>query len=185
MECRKRVQTPLLYALWKSCHWHITTNKALIKVIDELHLLQICLFPIVAIVPMFWLYQGSTERAQRSRRYLLCCSGTSFLWRVFQMCSDIPTRWRQLHLKVLGAFGCPIKPSFLSFPKAYPLDLHTDCFYENRREAIDTRIQFLNEAPVERLCSMLEDVWTSQEGKMCSLINWERFSSLQQAQVHF
>lgn len=64
-----------------------------------------------------------------------------------------------------------------------PLDLYTDGFYENRKEAIDTRVQLLSEASVETLHSMLEDVWTSQEGKVCSLVNWERFSSLQQAQV--
>ncbi|XP_032406770.1 fanconi-associated nuclease 1 isoform X2 [Xiphophorus hellerii] len=64
-----------------------------------------------------------------------------------------------------------------------PLDLYTDCFYENRREAIISRVQLLCEASVETLCAMLEDVWTSQEGKVCSLVSWERFSSLQQAQV--
>ncbi|XP_071352403.1 fanconi-associated nuclease 1 [Trachinotus anak] len=63
-----------------------------------------------------------------------------------------------------------------------PLDLYTDCFYENRKEAIDSRVQLLNEASVETLHSMLEDVWSSQEAKVCSLVNWERFSSLQQAQ---
>ncbi|XP_070687037.1 fanconi-associated nuclease 1 [Pempheris klunzingeri] len=63
-----------------------------------------------------------------------------------------------------------------------PLDLYTDCFYENRKEAIDSRVQLLRESPVETLCDMLEDVWTSQEGKVCSLVSWERFSSLQQAQ---
>lgn len=64
-----------------------------------------------------------------------------------------------------------------------PLDLYTDCFYENRKEAIDSRVQLLSEASSETLHSMLEDVWTSQEGKVCSLVSWERFSSLQQAQV--
>ncbi|XP_019969572.2 fanconi-associated nuclease 1 [Paralichthys olivaceus] len=63
-----------------------------------------------------------------------------------------------------------------------PLDLYTDCFYENRKEAIDSRVQLLSEASVETLHSMLEDVWTSQEGKVCSLVSWERFSSLQHAQ---
>ncbi|XP_047452503.1 fanconi-associated nuclease 1 [Mugil cephalus] len=63
-----------------------------------------------------------------------------------------------------------------------PLDLHTDCFYENRKEAIGSRVQLLSEASVETLNDMLEDVWNSQEGKVCSLVNWERFSSLQQAQ---
>ncbi|XP_068595700.1 fanconi-associated nuclease 1 [Brachionichthys hirsutus] len=63
-----------------------------------------------------------------------------------------------------------------------PLDLHTDCFYRNRKEAIDRRVQLLSEASVEMLHGMLEDVWTSHERKVCSLVDWERFSSLQQAQ---
>ncbi|XP_008288992.1 fanconi-associated nuclease 1 [Stegastes partitus] len=63
-----------------------------------------------------------------------------------------------------------------------PLDFYTDCFYENRKEAIASRVQLLTEASVETLNSMLEDVWNSQEGRVCSLVNWERFSSLQQAQ---
>ncbi|XP_037539505.1 fanconi-associated nuclease 1 [Nematolebias whitei] len=63
-----------------------------------------------------------------------------------------------------------------------PLDLYTDCFYENRKDTLASRVQLLCEASVETLCSMLEDVWSSQEGKVCSLVSWERFSSLQQAQ---
>ncbi|XP_044048491.1 fanconi-associated nuclease 1 [Siniperca chuatsi] len=63
-----------------------------------------------------------------------------------------------------------------------PLDLYTDCFYENRKEAINSRVHLLSEASVKTLHDMLEDVWTSHEGKVCSLVNWERFSSLQQAQ---
>lgn len=69
------------------------------------------------------------------------------------------------------------------FSQTCPLDLHTDCFYENRKEAIDSRVQLLGVASVETLCDMLEEAWTSQEGKVCSLVGWERFSSLQQAQV--
>lgn len=63
-----------------------------------------------------------------------------------------------------------------------PLDLYTDCFYENRKEAISARVELISGASVETLHSMLEEVWTTQEGKVCSLVNWERFSSLQQAQ---
>lgn len=44
-------------------------------------------------------------------------------------------------------------------------------------------MQMLSEAPVEALHDMMEDVWSSQEGKVCSLVSWERFTSLQQAQV--
>lgn len=63
-----------------------------------------------------------------------------------------------------------------------PLDLYTDCFYQNRKEAIDCRVQLISSASVETLHSILEDAWTTQEGKVCSLVNWERFSSLEQAQ---
>lgn len=41
----------------------------------------------------------------------------------------------------------------------------------------------LSEASVEMLHALMEDVWTSQEGKACSVVSWERFTSLQQAQV--
>ncbi|XP_061532096.1 fanconi-associated nuclease 1 [Phycodurus eques] len=71
---------------------------------------------------------------------------------------------------------------FRNLYQACPLDFYTDCFYENRREAVDSRVQLLSEASVETLHAMLEDVWTSQEGKVCSCASWERFSSLRQAQ---
>lgn len=48
---------------------------------------------------------------------------------------------------------------------------------------IEARVQLLSDASVETLHSMMEDVWTSQEGKVCSLVNWELFTSLQQAKV--
>ncbi|XP_034032102.1 fanconi-associated nuclease 1 [Thalassophryne amazonica] len=71
---------------------------------------------------------------------------------------------------------------FRNLYQTCPLDLCTDCFYENRKEAIDSRVALISDASVETLHDMLENVWTSQEGKVCSLVNWERFSSLQQAQ---
>uniref|UniRef100_A0A8C2KB68 Fanconi-associated nuclease n=1 Tax=Cyprinus carpio TaxID=7962 RepID=A0A8C2KB68_CYPCA len=63
-----------------------------------------------------------------------------------------------------------------------PLDLHTDCFYGNRRDAIEARAEMLRQASAETLQELLADVWNAQEGRVCALINWERFSSLQQAQ---
>ncbi|XP_073706826.1 fanconi-associated nuclease 1 [Garra rufa] len=63
-----------------------------------------------------------------------------------------------------------------------PLDFHTDCFYENRRETIEARAEMLREASAETLQELLADVWNAQEGRTCAMINWERFSSLQQAQ---
>lgn len=64
-----------------------------------------------------------------------------------------------------------------------PLDLYTDCFYENRKEAIETRAELLSEASAETLQELLADAWDSHEGRVCALVNWERFSCLQQAQV--
>lgn len=63
------------------------------------------------------------------------------------------------------------------------MDLHTDCFYGNRREAIESRAEMLREASEETLQELIADVWNGQEGKVCAVINWELFSSLQQAQV--
>ncbi|XP_060779953.1 fanconi-associated nuclease 1 isoform X2 [Neoarius graeffei] len=63
-----------------------------------------------------------------------------------------------------------------------PLDLYTDCFYENRKEVIEARAELLSEASTETLQQLLADVWNSQEGRVCALVNWERFSCLQQAQ---
>ncbi|XP_041075461.1 fanconi-associated nuclease 1 [Polyodon spathula] len=66
--------------------------------------------------------------------------------------------------------------------QACPLDLHTDSFYENRREAIESRLQLLQEASTETLQALIADTWNSQHGKAAALVSWERFSSLQQAQ---
>ncbi|XP_048828821.1 fanconi-associated nuclease 1 [Brienomyrus brachyistius] len=63
-----------------------------------------------------------------------------------------------------------------------PLDLHTDSFYESRMEAVEARVRLLRGASVETLHGLLEATWNAQHGKICVLVNWERFSSLQQAQ---
>ncbi|XP_018407772.1 PREDICTED: fanconi-associated nuclease 1 [Nanorana parkeri] len=66
--------------------------------------------------------------------------------------------------------------------QAFPLDLHTDSFYENRREAIECRLQLLQESSAETLHSLMADVWNEHLGEAAALVSWERFSSLQQAQ---
>ncbi|XP_063053132.1 fanconi-associated nuclease 1 [Engraulis encrasicolus] len=63
-----------------------------------------------------------------------------------------------------------------------PLDLHTDCFYGNRREAVEARVQLVREASVATLEELLADTWQQHQGRVCVLVNWERFTSLQQAQ---
>nr|XP_057931968.1 fanconi-associated nuclease 1 [Doryrhamphus excisus] len=75
-----------------------------------------------------------------------------------------------------------ISDVFRNLFQTCPLDLYTDCFYENRKEVVDARVELLREASVETLHAMLEDVWTSQEGRVCSCVNWDRFTSLGQAQ---
>ncbi|XP_053128059.1 fanconi-associated nuclease 1 [Hemicordylus capensis] len=66
--------------------------------------------------------------------------------------------------------------------QASPLDLYTDSFYENRREAIESRLQLLQEASPETLKELIGDVWNSHAGEAAALVSWDRFSSLQQAQ---
>ncbi|XP_068954526.1 fanconi-associated nuclease 1 isoform X2 [Petaurus breviceps papuanus] len=66
--------------------------------------------------------------------------------------------------------------------QAFPLDLYTDSFYENRRDAIESRLQMIHKASPETLKEWIANVWNAQEGKVASVVNWDRFSSLQQAQ---
>ncbi|XP_029430623.1 fanconi-associated nuclease 1 isoform X2 [Rhinatrema bivittatum] len=66
--------------------------------------------------------------------------------------------------------------------QVFPLDLYTDCFFENRRSAIEARLQQLYNSSAETLSQLLAEVWSAQEGKAAALVSWERFTSLQQAQ---
>ncbi|XP_041034433.1 fanconi-associated nuclease 1 isoform X2 [Carcharodon carcharias] len=66
--------------------------------------------------------------------------------------------------------------------QACPLDLYTDCFYQHRREPIESRVEFLQDAPIETLHRLMADVWNNHRNTTATLINWEIFSSLQQAQ---
>ncbi|XP_064421929.1 fanconi-associated nuclease 1 isoform X2 [Latimeria chalumnae] len=66
--------------------------------------------------------------------------------------------------------------------QAYPLDLYTDSFYENRKDAIESRLQLLQDASNEILKEKIAEIWSTQQGKVNTLVSWERFTSLQQAQ---
>ncbi|XP_032088351.1 fanconi-associated nuclease 1-like [Thamnophis elegans] len=66
--------------------------------------------------------------------------------------------------------------------QAFPLDLYTSSFYKNRRSAIEPRLQSVHEASTETLQEWVGEVWAAQKGKASGLIDWDRFSSLQQAQ---
>ncbi|XP_022366761.1 fanconi-associated nuclease 1 isoform X1 [Enhydra lutris kenyoni] len=66
--------------------------------------------------------------------------------------------------------------------QAFPLDLCTDSFCASRQPAIEARLQQIHSAPVESLRAWVAAVWQAQEGRVASLVSWDRFASLQQAQ---
>lgn len=67
--------------------------------------------------------------------------------------------------------------------QAAPLDLCTDSFFESRAPAMEARLQQIHSAPKESLRAWVAAAWQAQEGRVSSLVSWDRFSSLQQAQV--
>ncbi|KAF0881344.1 fanconi-associated nuclease 1 [Crocuta crocuta] len=66
--------------------------------------------------------------------------------------------------------------------QACPLDLCTDSFFASRGPAIEARLQLIHSAPVESLRAWVAAAWQAQEGRVASIVNWDRFASLQQAQ---
>ncbi|XP_066491592.1 fanconi-associated nuclease 1 [Tiliqua scincoides] len=94
--------------------------------------------------------------------------------------STFSTLYGLLMWDILFMDGIP--DAFRNPYQTFPLDLYTDSFYENRREAIESRLQFLHDASPEILKDLIGDVWNAQEGKAAVLVSWDRFSSLQQAQ---
>ena len=68
----------------------------------------------------------------------------------------------------------------------HPLDYNTDEFYENRREQINLRIELIKkwEANGFSVAETITEHWNKYEGVACTGMNWERFSSLQQALVN-
>uniref|UniRef100_A0A2K6PUD2 Fanconi-associated nuclease n=1 Tax=Rhinopithecus roxellana TaxID=61622 RepID=A0A2K6PUD2_RHIRO len=66
--------------------------------------------------------------------------------------------------------------------QAFPLDLCTDSFFTSRRPALEARLQLIHGAPADSLRAWVAATWQEQEGKVASLVSWDRFTSLQQAQ---
>ncbi|XP_054417943.1 fanconi-associated nuclease 1 [Pteronotus mesoamericanus] len=66
--------------------------------------------------------------------------------------------------------------------QAFPLDLCTDSFFASRGPAIEARLQLIHGAPTEQLRAWVADTWQAQEGRAASVVSWDRFASLQQAQ---
>ncbi|XP_006975900.3 fanconi-associated nuclease 1 [Peromyscus maniculatus bairdii] len=66
--------------------------------------------------------------------------------------------------------------------QASPLDLCTDSFFSSREQALEARLQLIHCAPAESLRAWVAEVWQAQQGRVASLVSWDRFASLQQAQ---
>uniref|UniRef100_A0A8D0HIQ1 Fanconi-associated nuclease n=1 Tax=Sphenodon punctatus TaxID=8508 RepID=A0A8D0HIQ1_SPHPU len=94
--------------------------------------------------------------------------------------STFSTLYSLLMWDVIFMDGIP--DVFRNSYQAFPLDLYTDSFYENRQDTIEARLQLLHTASSETLQQLIADVWHTQEGKAAALISWDRFTSLQQAQ---
>lgn len=75
-----------------------------------------------------------------------------------------------------------VPDAFRNAYQAAPLDLCTDSFFESRASAMEARLQQIHSAPEESLRAWVAAVWQAQEGRVSSLVSWDRFSSLQQAQ---
>ncbi|XP_017373683.1 fanconi-associated nuclease 1 isoform X4 [Cebus imitator] len=66
--------------------------------------------------------------------------------------------------------------------QAFPLDLCTDSFFTSRGPALEARLQLIHNASVESLRAWVAATWQDQEGRVASLVSWDRFTSLEQAQ---
>ncbi|XP_055412616.1 fanconi-associated nuclease 1 isoform X3 [Bubalus kerabau] len=75
-----------------------------------------------------------------------------------------------------------VPDAFRNAYQAAPLDLCTDSFFESRASAMEARLQQIHSAPEESLRAWVAAAWQAQEGRVSSLVSWDRFSSLQQAQ---
>ncbi|XP_026945075.1 fanconi-associated nuclease 1 isoform X4 [Sagmatias obliquidens] len=75
-----------------------------------------------------------------------------------------------------------IPDAFRNAYQAAPLDLCTDSFFASRAPAIETRLRQIHGASAESLRAWVAAAWQAQEGRVASLVSWDRFASLQQAQ---
>ena len=62
--------------------------------------------------------------------------------------------------------------------QACPLDLQTDFFYLNRKEAIDSKLELLDNSPIEFICELLSNCWNEYFDTQCSLVSWNMFEDL-------
>ncbi|XP_013413515.1 fanconi-associated nuclease 1 [Lingula anatina] len=81
--------------------------------------------------------------------------------------------WEEIFMNVTDVFHCPYQ--------SFPLDLNTDSFYHNRKEAIDGKLCRIRGATLETLHNMLQNTWDDQYGKRAAHVNWEIFKDVDHA----
>ncbi|KAJ2948571.1 hypothetical protein O0L34_g7824 [Tuta absoluta] len=82
--------------------------------------------------------------------------------------------WDIIYSRAGGAPGV-----FLSYYQQVPLDLHTEAFYTNRKEAIDTWLEVIEGADEDTLIRIMHDTWKQRpEHEISSLsrgaVSWEQ-----------
>ncbi|KAL3311718.1 Fanconi-associated nuclease 1 [Cichlidogyrus casuarinus] len=73
-------------------------------------------------------------------------------------------------------FSQDIPDVFYSKRQTGPLDLYTDCFYENRKEAIDARLKQISsqdEADRQFLEQHVKSIWTEHKDERALATNWD------------
>ena len=77
-------------------------------------------------------------------------------------------------------FDSSVPNVFIDKFQTVPLDLNTDYFYLNRKEAIDARVKELRENDIHYVIDLVESVWNKYDGVQCSLVNWNLFENLEE-----
>ena len=73
-----------------------------------------------------------------------------------------------------------VKNVFVDRFQTRPLDLMSDFFYTNRKELIDSRLDLLDNSPIDIICELIASTWNTNQNTECSMVSWGLFSSVEQ-----
>ncbi|XP_022106779.1 fanconi-associated nuclease 1-like [Acanthaster planci] len=73
-------------------------------------------------------------------------------------------------------------PDTFCYPyQSGPLDIRSDCFFLNRKEALEQRLCELRQADTEELQDKLETSWMEYHGEQCTGVSWDLFRDVHHA----
>ncbi|XP_038072223.1 fanconi-associated nuclease 1-like [Patiria miniata] len=73
-------------------------------------------------------------------------------------------------------------PDAFCYPyQSGPLDMRSDSFYHNRREALEQRLGEIRQADSQELQDRLETSWTEYQGEQCIGVSWDLFHDVHHA----